>query len=69
MSKLVMYTTHCPKCMILEKKLKAKGLVYDTCEDVGIMTDMGIQFTPMLAVDDKLLSFNEAVQYINKIED
>lgn len=68
MNKLILYTTHCPKCTILEKKLNAKNLTYDICENVEVMKALGIQFTPMLAIEDRLLSFSEAVQYINNIE-
>ena len=68
MTNLILYTTHCPKCIILEKKLNAKSLNFTVCDDIKIMKQLGIDYTPMLAVENKLLSFSEAVQYINNIE-
>lgn len=69
MINLILYTTHCPKCTILEKKLNAKKVSYSICEDVEKMKALGIQFAPMLAIEGKLLSFSDAVQYVNNIED
>lgn len=67
MSKLVLYTTHCPKCCILEKKLQSKGVDYITCTDIETMKSLGIEYTPILDVDGTLLSFAEAVAYVNKL--
>jgi hypothetical protein len=33
MESIVLYTTHCPKCRVLEKKLSDKGVKFETCED------------------------------------
>lgn len=64
MDNLILYTIHCPKCTVLQKKLDAKGLNYRTCEDTNIMQKLGINLLPVLQVNNKLLSFSEAIQYI-----
>lgn len=62
---ITLYTTHCPKCEILKKKLDAKNMEYNICEDITIMEEKGFKYLPILEVDDKQLSFSDAVLYIN----
>ena len=67
MDELTLYTTHCPKCSVLEKKLIAKGLSFTTCDNIAEMQKLNIDTVPVLAVNDKLLSFQDAVNYINNV--
>ena len=62
---VVMYSTGCPKCKILKKKLDEKKVEYEEETDVEKMKSMGIDRVPMLSVDGKLLSYLEAVKLIN----
>ena len=62
---VVLYTTECPQCGVLTKKLEAKGIKFTKNTDVETMLNMGIDAVPMLAVDDKLLSFTDAVAWVN----
>ena len=63
----VVYTQEgCPRCAVLKKKLELAGIEYTECSDVDTMLGLGIQSLPMLGVDDKLLTFNEAVKYISE---
>ena len=39
--KVILYTTHCPKCKVLTTKLKAKGVDYEEVTDVDVMRDKG----------------------------
>ena len=64
---ITLYTTHCPKCTVLEKKLRAKNIPYNICEDREIMKIMGFAFLPVLQVDDKTYNFTEAVEYVNNM--
>lgn len=61
-----LYTTHCPKCAVLEKKLQQKNIAYETIDDTEKMIQMGMRSAPMLEVDNKLMNFTEAVQYVNE---
>lgn len=65
---IVLYTTHCPKCCILKNKLDGKGIQYEECEDIDAMEKLGIDTVPILKVNDKLLSFPEAVKWVNNKE-
>ena len=64
--KVVLYTTHCPKCMVLEKKMATKGIVYEIVTDTSLMIKKGFSTAPMLEVDDKLMDFKEANTWINE---
>lgn len=64
---ITLYTTHCPKCTVLEKKLRAKDIPHNICEDREIMKMMGFTFLPVLQVDDKTYNFTEAVEYVNNM--
>lgn len=62
---IVLYSTHCPRCTVLEKKLKAKGIKFEVETSVDDMLALGITQVPMLRVDDKLLNFAEANTWVN----
>ncbi|MGM9858073.1 MAG: hypothetical protein ACI311_02335 [Bacilli bacterium] len=64
---ITLYTVDCPKCKVLEKKLNNANIKYDICKDTKIMTAKNIIKLPMLGVDDKLLTFKEAVDMINQM--
>ena len=66
MVKIVLYTTHCPKCKILEKKLNDKNIKYSVCEDVKVMQSLGITSVPVLMIDDKKMNYYDSIQFVNK---
>ena len=66
---VTLYSTGCPKCKILETKLSQKNIEYSIFSDVDKMIDMGFQSVPILEVDKKVMSFGEAVKWINEIGD
>ena len=66
--KVVFYTIDCPKCRVLESKLKAKKVVFEERRDIEIMQKKGSENAPMLEVDGTTMSFGEAVNWINNLE-
>ena len=62
---VVMYSTGCPKCKILKKKLDEKKVVYEEETDVEKMKSKGINRVPVLEVDGKLFAYSEAVKLVN----
>ena len=64
--KIVFHSSHCPRCLILEKKLKEKGIQYEENNDVQIMISKGLEMAPALEVDGKLLDYTEAVDWIKE---
>ena len=64
---VVLYTTNCPRCIVLEKKLKQKGIEFEarTDFDVNEKKKKGFASAPLLEVDGEIMAFNEANQWIN----
>ena len=64
---VVLYSTHCPRCNVLEKKLQQKCISYDEINDTSIMELKGYLSMPVLEVDDKSMNFKEAVDWIKTL--
>ncbi len=60
-----LYSTGCPKCNVLKKKLEMKHIEYEEDGDVDFLLKNGIQQVPILDVDGQLLNFTEANKWIN----
>ncbi len=65
--KIVLYTTHCPKCLVLEKKMQQKNMVYEVVTDIDVMAEMGLMSVPVLEVDGEIMDFKAASDWINTI--
>lgn len=65
MEKIILYTTHCPRCNVLTKKLDNVGIDYEVCDDVEIMKERGFMQAPMLDVKGEVMDFSQAVKWIN----
>lgn len=63
--KVVLYSTHCPKCNVLEKKLQQKNIQYEEVNDIDIMTEKGYLSVPILEVDGTSMNFKEASDWVN----
>lgn len=59
------YSTHCPKCNVLEAKLKQKNIDFEECTDINEMMKKGIQTAPYLEVDNQLMDFGAAIRWVN----
>lgn len=64
---ITLYTTHCPKCVVLEKKLNSKNIDFKICDDIDYMLTKKIQQAPYLEVGDKLMNFSDAIKWVNEI--
>ena len=65
----ILYSTGCPRCQVLEKKLEAKGIEYEEFTDSDKMVEMGLTAIPMLKVDGHMMDFMEAVRWIENADD
>lgn len=61
---VIMYTTHCPQCKVLEKMLNDKKIEYTQITDIDVMKSKGIQSVPYLEVDGELKNFKESMEWI-----
>lgn len=62
---ITLYSTHCPRCKVLETKLNQKGIEFKIVENIEEMEKLGIQSVPMLKIDDNIMNFTEAIVWIN----
>lgn len=66
---VVLYSTDCPKCKVLKRKLAQLNIPYTENNSVDEMLALGIQEVPVLDVGGSLLSFVDAVNWINEREE
>lgn len=66
MGKVILWSTHCPRCKVLETKLVQKGIAYEENNSVEEMTAKGFKEAPKLELTDgTVLDFKQAVNWIN----
>lgn len=63
--KVILYSTHCPQCNVLEKKLNQNHIAYEEVNDVNVMRKKGFLSAPMLEVDGEIMDFKTANNWIN----
>ncbi len=64
---LILYTTHCPKCEVIENKLHDKDIVHKVVDNKDELIKAGIFSVPVLSVDGKRMNFVEANKYVNSL--
>ena len=64
---VILYSTHCPRCEVLEEKLKSKGIEYIEENSVEVMQTKAIMSVPVLEYNGELLDFVNAVKLINSL--
>lgn len=63
---IVLHSTHCPRCNVLEAKLKQKNIAFEENNNVELMVEKGFVMAPVLEVDGTAYSFKEAVEWIGE---
>ncbi len=63
--KVILYTTHCPRCNVIEQKLNNKNIEYEQITDVEIIEQKGFKQVPVLVIDDEIMDFVTANKWIN----
>ena len=63
---IILYSTGCPKCNILKRKLSEKNIPYRENKDTDEMVALGIDYVPVLSVNGELLQFKEANDWVNQ---
>lgn len=66
MSKIILFSTGCPKCNVLIQKLDAAGIDYKIETDMSALIDLGIDTVPVLKVGNDYKSFKVANDWINE---
>lgn len=60
-----LYTTHCPKCRILETKLRQQNIEFEISTDIDEIIQKGFQAAPVLEIDGELIDYGKAIQWVN----
>ena len=67
MPNIVVYSTHCPRCKILEKTLTDAGIEFSVNENIDIMDRLGIQSVPQMQIyDGELMDFKTAMNWVKE---
>lgn len=53
---VILYSTHCPMCMMVEQRLKAKNIPYQEVTDENEIIKLGFQHVPLLKIGDNIYS-------------
>ena len=64
MGKVILWSTHCPRCKVLELKLKQKNIEFEENTSVEEMTAKGFKEAPKLEVDGAVMDFKQAVDWL-----
>lgn len=64
---IILYSTGCSRCKVLEARLNAKNIKYNLVDDIDVMMEKGIQQVPVLQVEGKMMDFVEAVKWTNQV--
>lgn len=62
---VIFHSTKCPKCEVLETKMKNKNINYEENNDVDLMISKGIMSAPCLEINGEILDFKNAVEWVN----
>ncbi len=65
---VVLYSTGCPKCNVLETKLRQLGVDFELVDDADVMVEKGFLSAPMLEVDGVAMDFSGALNWIRARE-
>lgn len=65
---MILFSTNCPQCKVLEKKLIQKGIEFEITNDIDELLEKGIKRAPILKTDDgQYLDFSSAIKYVNEV--
>ena len=64
MTSVTLYTTGCPKCTVLETKLRQAGIEFIKTDDVRLVIKAGFRTAPVLEVNGELMEFGAAVEWV-----
>lgn len=62
---IILYSTGCPRCMVIQKKLTEKNINYTKVTSEEDILALGVKEVPILSVDGNLMGFKDAVEWIN----
>ena len=64
---VILYSTHCPRCNVIEQKLKSKNVNFTEVNNVEEIEQKGFKQVPMLEVDGEIMDFVTANKWVNNL--
>ena len=61
---IILYSTDCPKCKILETKLNDAAIHYEINKDIDEMQAKGFTSVPMLDMNGEVMNFSQALAWL-----
>lgn len=61
---IILYTTNCPRCKMLEMRLKMAKIEYKAINDINLMEQKGIVSAPCLEIDGMLKNYSDSMAWI-----
>lgn len=61
---IILYSTNCPKCKVLETKLKQQNIDFILETDLTKMINMGYMEAPLLEINDEIYNFSQAIKWL-----
>lgn len=63
---ITLYSTGCPQCNVLKRKLEAANIEYTLNTDQEEMMNLGFRSAPVLKVDDVYYIFTDALAWLKE---
>lgn len=61
---VILYSTGCPQCNILKEMLQKKNIIFQIEDNIEKMKELGFSSLPMLSINNKILNFKEAFNFL-----
>ena len=65
---ITLYSTGCPKCELLKRRLEKDGIAFDVSDDIDKLIEMGFMNAPILQVNDNYYEFSDAMKKLKAFE-
>lgn len=65
---ITLYSTGCPKCNILERRLTNDKIDFTIIDDIDKLIEMGFQNAPILQINDQFIEYSEAMKRLKAYE-
>ena len=65
---VTLYSTGCPKCTVLRKKLENSSIDFQISYDMDRLLELGFMEVPVLQADGQYLNFSKAIKWIKEHE-
>jgi hypothetical protein len=62
-----LFSSRCPMCLILEKKLKDKNIEFEIINDFKELPDLGFRSLPILRFGDKYMDFSDSMKFLSEM--